>query len=282
LGRSRLKVTILPSQPPGPVRRTPNSSAQYVVIAIVVVVALVAAYLEFGRGGHPSSTSPAVPVASPIVATAPPAPKMAASKLINLAERTVKRAKWGRITFTITSSNGNVETEDVRGGPHVQSEINTFDGHIARVIIVRKTAYISADSLYLNQLEGFPSAVADLASGWVRLVPGDPHYATVTQNTGGSNRLFPLIKPKVVGVVERSGVDSVELDGTLGKRNPRQGTLYLAAVKPYRPIEFDEVGAVHGVSITVALRFGDFGQRVRIVAPRHSTSYQALLAETRA
>jgi hypothetical protein len=274
-------MTILPASPPGRSRQSPNISPQYVLIAVVVVAALVGAYLAFGRGGHPSPASPAMAVGSPVVASTPPAPKITASKLIASAERSLRRAKWGRLTITTTASNGNAETEDIRGGPHSQSEVDTFDGHIAQVVIIRKVAYIDADSVYLQQVVGVPEAEADLASGWLKLLPGDPPYRAVTQNANDSgSKIFPLIKPRVVGVVSRAGVETIEIQGTLGRKRPRQATLYLNDRRPYRPTELDETGVVHGVTINVALHLSDLGQRFRIVEPRRSVSWSQLANET--
>lgn len=278
-------MTVLPSQPPGPVRRTPNVRPEYVLIALVVVLALVAAYLLFGRGSSGAAPAPPSAVVAPVStqvmpAVATPVPKVAAARLIALAERSVRRAKWGHLVVQVVGSNGNSETEDIRGGPHVEVEHDSFDGHLAQVIIIRQVAYIEADSFYLDTIGIFPAAEAELANGWIRLVPGDRPYNTVTQNERGPKKLFPLLHPRVSGVLNDAGTEAIEIKGTVGKRNPREGDLYLADRRPYHPVQFDEVGTVHGVRLDVDMTFSDYGQRVRIVAPQPSTSWRQLATET--
>jgi hypothetical protein len=252
----------------------------------VAVAAILVGYFLVEGGGSPSAPASVASAgstaagATTALATPPAPPEIAAPKLIAAAGRSLRRAKWGRLTIATTGSNGNAETEDIRGGPHVQSEVDSFDGHVAQIVIIRKAAYIDADSFYLRQVVEVPEAEADLASGWIKLLPGDPGYRAVTQNESENGpNIFPLIKPSVAGVVDRGGVETIEIVGTLGRKNPRQATLYLADRRPYRPVELDETGVVQGVTINVALHISDLGRRTRIVAPRRSMSWRELASE---
>jgi hypothetical protein len=254
-----------------------NTRAQYGLLALplVVIVIIGAIVLIHRSGGGSSSTPTARPVGQPVTL---PIPQIPARRMIAIAERSLNREKWGHSTTRAVGSNGNVLTGDIRGGPHVQSEVDTFNGHVQRIITIGKVAYIFADAAYLQGLDHFSANDAQRAAGqWVKLVAGDAPFDTVDPNDSGEPAL-PVHGPyQLLGSRVHGGTQTIEIQGVGGKgQYGGRVQVYLQNTPALLPVEYDEIEHIKGVTVALSARLSDFGRRVRVSAPSSYVSYDSL------
>jgi hypothetical protein len=284
-------MTILPSNPPGPSRRSPNIAPQHVVIAVVLVAALVGGYLAFGRGGGPSSPAVAgIPAAVPVGgATSPPTvrlPKLSAKAYAAHVEGAIRKQAGVHIALSANdegvsfSATGDAGRES--GDQSIQIGDEYLDGRLVGGVL-----YVIGSAAALQHLAKFPGPAASLAAGqWTAVHRGDAPYRQGVEGMTIADlytATLGLVGPlKLVGPAVEAGVESIGVQGKdVGDRTVPETTWCRANGLPLPVIDIAQGSTSHG-PIDETTTFTRWGVPIEVNAPRHAVSYRSLLAETQA
>jgi hypothetical protein len=284
-------VTILPSLPPGRVRRSSNSQLRYFVIAVVVVAALVVGYLVFNRGGGssppPLSGSISLGVASS--ASAPPPPSMSATSLLAASVGAVRAEQWMSVSDDVSSTGtGVLVGRSVHAGVSIGNAALYLGKAGSEVADPAGASQQDGKSVeitsYLPRLLRVMGFSADRAAAagrhYTRLAPSDPPYQAVALGLTigsilGQLRVdLPLdVASTVLTQPLQASLPAYEITGSSGSGTAK---LYVSPEAPYLPLRYEGVQQVaHEGTVTTTVLFTAWGQGQAIVGqvPQDSTPY---------
>jgi hypothetical protein len=245
----------------------PSSSRPAVIVAVVIALVIVA-----GIGGfellksRPTKSSPsAPPVAAAKPATASPLSTVLAQVMANATaqkyvhnDATLKASKHPALAYS--------DDDGVTGG--IQ-RISIASGGRAVVIVVGSTTYLSGDRLGLMKLFGLNATqVTQVLGHWIRLVPGNPEYASVTD---GITLASTLKEIEVSGPLTRLPERTLHGKAVFGIRGALAGntipgalaTVWVSVGSHGLPVEFVAAGA----KTTEKVWFSHWGHPVIAHAP---------------
>jgi hypothetical protein len=252
---------------PRPSSPRPSSSRPAVIVALVIALVIVA-----GIGGYellksPTKSSPAAP---PVVAAKPGAASPLSTVLAQvMANATAQKYVHDDATLKAPKHPALAYADDdgVTGG--IQ-RISIANGGSATVIVVGSTTYLSGDRLGLAKLFGLnPTQVTQVLGHWIRLVPGNPEYAAVTD---GITLAATLKEIELSGPLTRLPQRTLHGRQVFGIRGALAGgtipgahaTVWISVGNHGLPVEFVAAGA----KTTETVRFSHWGHPVIAHAPR--------------
>lgn len=273
-------MDILPAQAPGPTRRTPNINPQHGLIAVVVIVALIAGYLVFGRGGGSSPTPAVAAVPAAAQPTSKPAtlPKMSATAFVRRVKGAIRRQAGVHIEYNeVIRKSEYAVTVDL--GKHAGRESLNAGGDFLDVRFVHGVLYVQGSPVLLLAVLHFPVDVAVAAGGhWVAVHRGDAPYANGIKGMtikGLKSKRFGLHGHlKLVGPQEQQGVTAIGIRGHERSRHKVTDTVWVqAAGDPLPVVEIEDRKGKH-----YSTYFDSWNAGVHVKAPGGAVSYQNAVA----
>jgi hypothetical protein len=261
--------TILPqtSAPVSGARPPRRSLSRSALIAIVVVVLLIV-----GAGGFElmksHSTNPP-PVAKPVGANKPAtAPSLAALLSLVMGNAQEQRFVHADVTLRSPKHPTLVYSDDdgVTGG--VQ-HVTIAGGGSALVLVIGSTTFVTANRVGLTKFFGLkPHQVTRVLGHWIRLVPGNPEYTSVTEGITLASTLKEIaLTGKLTRLPERTlhGQRVFGIQGAVSGSGLEGGhaTMWVTVGQHGLPVEFDAAGATTTESVT----FSRWGRPVIAHAP---------------
>lgn len=263
----RVTMTILPEQEV----RCPRSgsggpSTRWAFVAVpVVVIALLGGYvlMHGGAAGKPTPVSPGSSAAAVSLAGLSGAQVLARVRSAALAAGSVQ------VLITQTSGARTLRMMDQDATDRGTQTITLGAGN-ASVIVVPGATFLRANHLALTTYFGFTAAMANrIGSQWLRLVPGNPGYTTVTEGVTLADTLkqIAMTGPFTVLTTTRHGQRVYGVRGLVaGPTKPAKvtATLWVSATGAPLPIEFVASSPGQG---TMTATFSQWGQPVAAEPP---------------
>jgi hypothetical protein len=266
-------MTMLPQhEDSGRQRRSlPQRPSRGLLIAgaAVVVLALAAGGYELTRS-HASTPAAPAPV---VVASKPPVSHAPASPLQARLHQVIADAKAKQSMHLQTKDRsrrlGAMRMSDDDATETGIQRISRDGGHVT-IRVLPAATFVAGDHNGLTKYLGFsPSMATALRGHWLRLLPGQPNYASVTDAITLSSALKEVgLRGHLRRLAARrkDGQRVYGIEGRpTGKGEPRKAhaTLWVSAGRDPLPVEWDE--RYHGT--TEVARFTRWGHPVRVTVP---------------
>lgn len=254
-----MSVTILPSQPPSPVRRPPSPRVALIGVAAVAVVAVVLAFVTGVFGGSKSSGGQRPAAASSLAG-------LTGAQILARARAAALSSGAAHLTVTVTAAGRSEEsTQDAYADSGVQ-RLTIGDGR-AEVRVIGASTYFTGNRSAMTKFFGVPANAVPPSGVWFRLHRGDAAYDTVTDAVTLSSLLHEVLVSApitVLPVSQRRGVSVVGLRGH-GPASKVLATLWVAATGPALPVEWD----ANDGHTSVATVFSNWGVTGKVARPAH-------------